>query len=130
MPRTTGIYMTTATGGEAVNAFVPLPLPPAEPALDPACYAGNAAAEQALGRLSAMSGLVASAEWLIYSSIRKEALLTSQMEGTQATLTDLLDEESGMDVAKTKVAPCGSDTADNVTVSLSGSLALTEKERP
>ncbi|WP_197495703.1 hypothetical protein [Acidihalobacter yilgarnensis] len=33
-------------------------------------------AEQALGRLSAMSGLVASAEWLIYSSIRKEALLT------------------------------------------------------
>lgn len=101
MPRTTGIYMTTATGGEAVNAFVPLPLPPAEPALDPACYAGNAAAEQALGRLSAMSGLVASAEWLIYSSIRKEALLTSQMEGTQATLTDLLDEESGMDVAST-----------------------------
>jgi Fic family protein len=48
-----------------------------------------------------LSGLVASAEWLIYSAIRKEALLTSQMEGTQATLTDLLDEESGMDVAST-----------------------------
>lgn len=61
----------------------------------------NAAAEAALGRLSAMSGLVASAEWLIYSSIRKEALLTSQMEGTQATLTDLLDQESGIDVAST-----------------------------
>lgn len=101
MPRITGTYLTTATGSEAVKAFVPKPLPPTAPALDPACYAGNAAAEQALGRLSAMSGLVASAEWLIYSAIRKEALLTSQMEGTQATLTDLLDEESGMDVAST-----------------------------
>lgn len=101
MPRTTGTYMTTTTGGEAVLAFVPKPLPPAAPALDPASYAGNAAAEQALVRLAAMSGLVASAEWLTYSSIRKEALLTSQMEGTQATLTDLLDEESGMDVAST-----------------------------
>lgn len=99
MPRTTGTYMTTAAGGEVVKAFVPDPLPPATPTLDPACYAGNAAAEKALGQLSATSGLVASAEWLIYSSIRKEALLTSQMEGTQATLTDLLDEESGMDVA-------------------------------
>jgi Fic family protein len=101
MSRTTGTYMTTATSGEADRAFVPNPLPPAAPRLDPASYSGNAAAEQALGRLSAMSCLVASAEWLIYSSIRKEALLTSQMEGTQATLMDLLDEESGMDVAST-----------------------------
>lgn len=101
MPRTTGTYTITAAGGETVRAFVPNPLPPAAPPLDPTCYATNAAAEQALGRLSAMSGLVASAEWLIYSSIRKEALLTSQMEGTQATLTDLLDEESGMNVAST-----------------------------
>lgn len=101
MPRTTGTYTTMATGSETVRAFVPNPLPPTEPALDPACYAGNLAAEKALGKLSAMSGLVASSEWLIYSSIRKEALLTSQMEGTQATLTDLLDEESGMDVAST-----------------------------
>lgn len=101
MPRITGTYMTSTTGGEAVKAFVPDRLPPATPDLDTACCAGNAAAEQALGRLDAMSGLVASAEWLIYSAIRKEALLTSQMEGTQATLTDLLDEESGLDVTST-----------------------------
>ncbi len=101
MPRETGTYVTTVVGGETVNAFVPKPLPPAAPPLDPDCYAGNTAAERALGQLSAMSGLVASAEWLIYSAIRKEALLTSQMEGTQATLTDLLDQESGMDVAST-----------------------------
>lgn len=101
MPRETGTYATTVVGGEAVKAFVPKPLPPAASPLDPDCYTGTMAAEQALDRLSAMSGLVASAEWLIYSSIRKEALLTSQMEGTQATLTDLLDQESGMDVAST-----------------------------
>lgn len=101
MPRETGTYVTTVVGGEAVNAFVPKSLPPVAPPLDPDCYAGNTAAERALGRLSAMSGLVASAEWLIYSAIRKEALLTSQMEGAQATLTDLLDQESGMDVAST-----------------------------
>lgn len=101
MLRTTGTYTTTDSGGELVKAFVPHPLPPTMPPLDPACYMANAAAEAALGRLSAMSGLVASAEWLIYSSIRKEALLTSQMEGTQATLTDLLDQESGIDVAST-----------------------------
>ncbi len=101
MSRTTGTYISSATGGDGVDAFVPLRLPPAAPPLDPTSYAGNAVAEQALSRLSAMSGLVASAEWLIYSSIRKEALLTSQMEGTQATLTDLLDEEAGMEVAST-----------------------------
>lgn len=38
-------------------------------------------------------------EWLLYSAIRKEALLTSQIEGTQATLTDLLDEEAGLKVS-------------------------------
>jgi Fic family protein len=58
----------------------------------------NARAEVALTRLSGMAGLVASSNWLIYAAIRKEALLTSQLEGTQATLTDVLDEEAGMTV--------------------------------
>jgi hypothetical protein len=58
MTRTTGTSMTTATGGAAANAVVPHRLPPAASPLDPASYAGNAAAEQALGRFSAMSGLV------------------------------------------------------------------------
>ncbi|MDF3681069.1 Fic/DOC family N-terminal domain-containing protein, partial [Enterobacter hormaechei] len=46
-----------------------------------------------------MSGLVASGEWLIYSALRREALLTSQLEGTQATLTDVFDDEAGLSVA-------------------------------
>ena len=96
MKRPTGTYITATTLGEAVQAYVPSALPPAEPALSlDAFEAQNRAAELALARLSGVSGLVPSAE---YSAIRKEALLTSQIEGTQATLTDLFDEEAGLDV--------------------------------
>lgn len=102
MPRTTGTYATTTTLGESVRAFVPRPLPPAEPPLAPACFVDlNRQAELALARLAGVSGLVSSVEWLLYSAIRKEALLTSQIEGTQATLTDLFDEEAGLKVSNT-----------------------------
>ena len=63
--------------------------------------AGTRSAELALARLSGVSGLVPSVEWLVYGAIRKEALLTSQIEGTQATLTDLFDDEAGLAVANT-----------------------------
>lgn len=100
--RRTGTTVVTTTLGETVRAFVPHPLPPARPALDlaplePALHA----AELALARLSGVAGLVPSVEWLLYSAIRKEALLTSQIEGTQATLTDLFDDEAGLPVANT-----------------------------
>ena len=102
MKRTTGTYATSTTLGESVQAFVPHPLPPAEPALAPEAYADlNHQAELALARLSGVSGLVPSVDWLLYSAIRKEALLTSQIEGTQATLTDLFDEEAGFAVSNT-----------------------------
>ncbi len=100
--RSTGTYVTTTTLGEPVRAFVPRPLPPARPVLALESYeARTRAAELALARLSGVSGLVPSVEWLLYSAIRKEALLTSQIEGTQATLTDLFDDEAGLAVANT-----------------------------
>jgi Fic family protein len=100
MKRATGIYAISTTLGEAVRAFVPHPLPPANPELAPEAYADlNHQAELALARLSGVSGLVRSVDWLLYSAIRKEALLTSQIEGTQATLIDLLDEEAGFAVS-------------------------------
>jgi Fic family protein len=99
MPRSTGTYVTTTTLGEPVRAFVPRSLPPADPPLAPVCFVElNRQAELALARLAGVSGLVASVDWLLYSAIRKEALLTSQIEGTQATLTDLFDEEAGVKV--------------------------------
>ena len=98
--RSTGTYVTTTTLGEPVRCFVPRALPPARPVLALESYVDSVrSAELALARLSAMSGLVPSVEWLQYSAIRKEALLTSQIEGTQATLVDLFDDEAGLGVA-------------------------------
>src|SRR4051812_6298229 len=99
MKRVTGEHVRSATVGEVVNAFVPLPLPPAAPALSVDSFESLARdAELALARLSGVSGLVPSVDWLLYGAIRKEALLTSQIEGTQATLMDLFDQEAGFAV--------------------------------
>lgn len=85
-----------------MRAFVPQPLPPADPPLAPNCFIDQSRhAELALARLAGVSGLVPSVDWLLYSAIRKEALLTSQIEGTQATLTDLFDEEAGLKIGNT-----------------------------
>jgi Fic family protein len=102
MKRVTGTYVTQTTLGEPVQAFVPHALPPSAPALaESAWVERNRSAERALARLSAMAGLVPSVEWLLYSAIRKEALMTSQIEGTQAKLTDLFDNEAGLAVSNT-----------------------------
>lgn len=102
MIRATGTYITSTTSGEPVQAFVPNPLPPGDPPLAPESFEdANRAAELALARLCGVSGLVPSVDWLLYGAVRKEALLTSQIEGTQATLTDLLDEEAGFAISNT-----------------------------
>lgn len=100
MTRAAGTYITTTTLGETVRAFVPYPLPPVDSVLPSHSYESqNRAAELALSRLAAVSGLVPSVEWLLYSAVRKEAMLTSQIEGTQATLTDLFNQEAGMELS-------------------------------
>ena len=100
MNRITGVYLTITTMNEPVQAFIPHPLPPNEPKLAEAFLVeSQAAAVMALNRLSAVAGLVPSVDWWLYSAIRKEALLTSQIEGTQATLVDLFDNEAGLVVS-------------------------------
>ncbi|WP_286746583.1 Fic family protein, partial [Aquabacterium sp. UBA2148] len=95
--RSTGTHAISTPLGEPVRAFVPHTLPPHDPALSPDAFSAlNHTAELALARLSGVSGLTPSVDWLLYSAIRKEALLTSQIEGTQATLVDLFDDEAGL----------------------------------
>jgi Fic family protein len=102
MRRVSGVYAISTTLGEPVRAFVPHGLPPADPTLAAESFAAlNQQAEMALARLSGVSGLVPSVDWLLYSAVRKEALLTSQIEGTQATLMDLFDDEAGLVVRNT-----------------------------
>ena len=94
--RTTGRYERTAFSGEEVAAFVPHRLPPADPPLqfDATLAAQLEAAEQALARLDLAGEMVPSLGWYIYAFVRKEAVVSSQIEGTQATLVDLLTFEA------------------------------------
>lgn len=99
----TGHHVTTAVGGETVRAFVPVPLPPVPP-LD---LTGNRQrllerATLALGRLDSVSTLLPDPQLFLYAYVRREAVLSSQIEGTQSSLSDLLlfelEEAPGMPV--------------------------------
>ena len=96
MARVTGRYERTAVAGEEVRAFVPRPLPPADPplSLDSEALALLGRAERELSRLELAGEMVPSVDWFIYGFVRKEAVISSQIEGTQATLIDLLTFEA------------------------------------
>lgn len=94
--RSTGRYERIVIGGEKIAAFVPVSLPPKKP---PLVIEGNLAnrlrqTEKALARLDLAGDMVPSLDWLIYAFVRKEAVTSSQIEGTQATLVDLLAFEA------------------------------------
>lgn len=85
-----GTYVTSSVAGETVRAFIPPPLPPI-PALElGGLYRQLDRANQSLGRLSSMTGLLPDVRFLLYLYVRKEALVSSQIEGTQSSFTDLL----------------------------------------
>ena len=91
---TTGKYVETTVAGETVRAFVPNPLPPKLTEKDLASLQEPIrAAEAALERLRLAGEMIPSVDWFVYSFVRKEALLTSEIEGTQATLTDVMSYE-------------------------------------
>jgi Fic family protein len=98
-----GRYLKVATAGEDFKAFLPAPLPP-RPDIDwtPALRGRFDTALQALGRLDAVTDMLPNAALLLYSFVRKEAVLSSMIEGTQSSLADLmlfeLDEQPGVPV--------------------------------
>lgn len=96
MQRITGTYERTVVAGEPVSAFVPRPLPPACPPLRLEGQARTLVqrAEEALRRLDLAGEMVPSTDWFIYAFVRKEAVVSSQIEGTQATLVDLFSLEA------------------------------------
>jgi Fic family protein len=97
----TGHYEITATGGETVRAFVPAPLPP-DPPLE-FFGARQRLLERALlawGRLDGVTALLPDPDLFLYAYVRREAVLSSQIEGTESSLSDLLlfelDEAPGV----------------------------------
>jgi Fic family protein len=89
-----GRFVDTPAGGDVVRAFVPPPLPP-DPPLDLLALLDRLSlAERALGRLDGIALLLPRQELFIYMYVRKEAVLSSQIEGTRSTLSDLLRFET------------------------------------
>ena len=98
-----GRYVRVSTAGEPFEAFVPAPLPPDPPLVWSASLRRHFDdALLALGRLDAIIEHLPNASLVLYSFVRKEAVLSSQIEGTQSSLADLLlyeiDEEPGVPV--------------------------------
>jgi Fic family protein len=85
-----GIYVTTTVTGEPVRAFIPPPLPPDPPLELTGLYQHLDRANQALGRLDGLTTLLPETKFFLYLYVRKEALLSSQIEGTQSSFSDLL----------------------------------------
>ena len=87
----TGRYETLHGGDEPVRAFIPAPLPPVPPLrMDGPLQQALENAVLALGRLDGISALLPDKTLFLYSYVRKEAVLSSQIEGTQSSLSDLL----------------------------------------
>lgn len=88
----TGTYLTISTaGGERVQAFLPAPLPPHPPlVIEGELRERMDRALVALGRLDSVTSLLPDTSLFLYSYVRKEAVLSSQIEGTRSTLSDLL----------------------------------------
>ena len=85
-----GVFVEASAGGERVRAYVPAPLPP-KPPLDPTQFMRvYERALAAVGRLDGVTTLLPSTPLFLYMYVRKEALLSSQIEGTQSSLSDLL----------------------------------------
>ncbi|MCU0633223.1 MAG: hypothetical protein MUE41_00005, partial [Gemmatimonadaceae bacterium] len=92
----TGTLITISTvGNESAVAFVPAPLPPSPPLrIDDSLRDALDRALVALGRLDTVTSLLPDPTLFLYAYVRKEAVLSSQIEGTQSTLEDLLLFES------------------------------------
>lgn len=99
--RLQGKYVTISTVDEKAQAFVPAPLPP-HPPIDwkPELRNKFDQALLALGRLDSISTMLPETSIFLYTYIRKEAVLSSMIEGTRSSLSDLLlfelDQEPGV----------------------------------
>src|SRR6185436_9678142 len=90
-PGRAGHFTSVASEGGTYSTFSPKPLPPDPPlVIDAEMQRLLDRANQALGRLDGITLLLPDADQFLYSYIRKEAVLSSQIEGTQSSLSDLL----------------------------------------
>ncbi|MDT7042711.1 Fic family protein [Candidatus Nitronereus thalassa] len=89
-----GDLVITTIANETVRAFVPPQLPPNPPIRLYDLYGLLDESNQALGRLDGLTSILPDTPLFLYMYVRKEAILSSQIEGTQSSLSDLLLFES------------------------------------
>jgi len=123
-----GRYVTISTVGEKAQAFVPSPLPPRPPTdWTPELRSKFDQALLALGRLDSVSTLLPDTSLFLYMYVRKEAVLSSMIEGTQSSLSDLLlfelDQEPGVPLDDVR-------EVSNYVAALNHGLRLMEKGLP
>ena len=85
-----GYLVERRTIGESFYTFIPHPLPPPDLILSQIHFDLLEKANRALGKLDGLSQLLPNVSLFIYWYVRKEAVLSSQIEGTQSSLSDLL----------------------------------------
>lgn len=97
-----GSYVTRSATAESYKAFVPAALPPKPPLDMHRLYKPLDQAMKALGGIDALAKLLPDISLFLYMYVRKEALISSQIEGTQSSFSDLLlfenDESPGVPV--------------------------------
>ena len=95
-----GRYVTSTYGEEVVRSFIPPPLPPSPPLRLDDVQLLLEQSNQSLGRLDGIASVLPDVSFFLYLYVRKEAVLSSQIEGTQSSLSDLLlfemDEAPGV----------------------------------
>jgi len=86
----TGYFDIASVGGEQVKAFIPDPLPPTDELDVKFLQHSLDSANFSLGQLDSVATILPEPWLFLYAYIRKEAVLSSQIEGTQSTLSDLM----------------------------------------
>ncbi len=89
-----GPYLKASVAGEVYRAYIPKPLPPKPPLQLERIYQLLDQANIAIGRLDGIGNMLPDQELFLYMYIRKEAVMSSQIEGTQSSLSDLLMYEN------------------------------------
>ncbi len=124
-----GHHEPSIAGGEPCRAFVPAPLPPDPPLVfDAALQERLNAAHLALGRLDGMTLLMPETSVLLYSYVRKEAVMSSRIEGAQSSLSDLLLYEAegapGVPLHDVREVSCYVDALDHGLARMRAGLPL------
>ena len=98
MENRAGRKIRAGSGQAEYSCFIPAPLPPKNPAIqydDELIYLISEA-NRYIGRLDEVTDTLISPSYFVYMYARKEAALSSQIEGTRATFSDLIKAEAGM----------------------------------